>query len=197
MQLNPEVAGHRKAEHDISPIFLNRWSPSAMTSGEISEKQLMSLLEAGRWAPSSYNNQPWRFIYGLRGTPAWDLLFGLLGDYNRKWAANASALVMVISKKTFDFNGKPSKTHSFDTGAAWMSIALEASISGVAAHGMEGFDYDKARTELGIPNDYDVEAMFAVGIRAPRENLPPDLAEREVPSGRRPLKEIVMEGRFR
>lgn len=156
----------------------------------------MSLFEAARWAPSSYNNQPWRFIYAKRGSEYWDRLFGLMVEFNQSWTKNAAVLIAVISKKNFDFNGKPSPTHRFDTGAAWENLALEASARGLVAHGMEGFDYERARKELNVPDDYDVEAMIAVGKPGKKEDLSPDLQEKEVPSDRRPLNEIVMEGVF-
>lgn len=168
-----------------------------MTGEEISDAELMSLFEAARWAPSSYNNQPWRFIYAKRNTTYWKKFFSLMVEFNQGWAQNAAALVVVISKKTFDHNGNPSRTHSFDAGAAWENLALEGSHRGLVVHGMEGFDYDKAQKELGIPQDYCVEAMIAIGKHAPKESLPDALQEREVPSQRKPLKEIVMEGMFR
>jgi len=164
---------HRKPEYDIDPIFVNRWSPLAMSGEPLDEKDLMPLFEAARWAPSSYNNQSWRFIYAKRGTPAWERFFDLLWDGNKPWAKNAGAFVLIISKTTFDMNGKPSKTHSFDTGAAWENLALEGSRRGLAVHPMEGFDYDKAREACRIPDGYQVEAMIAIGGRAPKETLPP------------------------
>jgi nitroreductase len=187
----------RQSGHSIQSYILHRWSPRAFSDEAIVEEELMALFEAARWAPSSYNNQPWRFIYAKRGTPHWDRLFGLMGEFNQSWTHKAAVLIVVISKKTFDFNGKPSSTHRFDTGAAWENLALEASARGLVAHGMEGFDYEKARSELGVPDEYDVEAMIAIGKPGKKEDLPPDLQEREVSSDRRPLSEIVMEGIFR
>jgi nitroreductase len=178
-------------------MILCRWSPRAMTGEPLDDDELMALFEAARWAPSSYNNQSWRFIYAKRDTPAWDKLFGLLVEFNQSWCKNAAALVVIISKATFDFNGKPAITHSFDTGAAWMSLALEGSRRGLVVHGMEGFDYAKAKTVLGIPDGYQVEAMCAIGKRAPKEALPADMQAREQPSDRKPLKDIVWEGMFR
>ncbi|HEX9830803.1 MAG TPA: nitroreductase family protein, partial [Thermodesulfobacteriota bacterium] len=80
------------------------------------------------------------------------------------WAKNASALIVIISRKTFDHNGKPSRTHSFDTGAAWQNLALQGALKGLVIHGMQGFDYDKAREVLNVSDDYEVEAMAAVGM---------------------------------
>lgn len=186
----------RQPTYSIQPFILNRWSPRALSGESITDEELMSLFEAARWAPSSYNNQPWRFVYAKRETEHWDRLFGLLGEFNQSWTHKAAVLVVVISKTTFDFNGKPSVTHAFDTGAAWENLALEASARGLIAHGMEGFDYAKAKTALNVPDDHEVHAMIAIGKPGKKEDLPPDLQEREVPSDRRPLKEIVMEGSF-
>jgi len=196
-QLSNEVRQSRKPEHEVHPLILNRWSPRAMSGEEVSDNELMPLFEAARWAPSSYNNQPWRFVYARRNTKDWDKLFGLMGEFNQSWAKNAAVLIVVASKKTFDFNGKPSITHNFDAGAAWQNLALEAARKGLVAHGMEGFDYGKAREALEIPGDYDVECMIAVGRKGRKEDLPKEMQERETPSTRKPLKEIIMEGKFR
>ena len=168
-----------------------------MTGEDITEEELMALFEAARWAPGSRNNQPWRFIYAKRNTPHWKTLFGLMGEFNQSWTKNAAVLVVVVSKNTFDLDGKPSRTHSFDAGAAWENLALEATTRGLVSHGMEGFDYAKAKIVLGIPNDHTVEAMIAIGKRGEKEILPADMQEREIISDRKPLKEIIMEGKFR
>jgi nitroreductase len=111
----------RKSNYPISSIILNRWSPRAMTGEELSDKELMTLFEAARWAPSSYNNQPWRFIYAKRNSPNWEKFLNLLVSGNQIWAKNAAALVVVISHNNFEHNNKQARTHSFDTGAAWSS----------------------------------------------------------------------------
>lgn len=187
----------RRPEYPVNSIFLERWSPRAMSGEEIQEVELMSLFEAAKWAPSSYNNQSWRFIYAKKNTANWVKFFGLLGEFNQTWCKNAAALIVVVSKTTFDSNGKPSRTHSYDTGAAWANLALQASLNGLVAHGMEGFDYDRAKTELGIPDDYTVEAMAAVGKPGKIEDLRPALRDMEAPSDRKKLAEIVFEGKFR
>ena len=185
----------RKTEQDINDIFVNRWSPRAMSGQEIDEKTLFSLFEAARWAPSANNNQPWRFIYARRNTKHWDTFFNLLAEGNQVWAKNAAVLIVVISKTTFD-NGKPSITHSFDTGAAWVSFALQGSLGGLVVHGMQGFDYDKAKEILRISDGYSVEAMIAVGKKGKKEDLPDYLQEREFPSSRKTTAELAMEGSF-
>ena len=186
----------RNVEYNINPLFVNRWSPRAMSGEEISYDDLMGLFEAARWAPSSYNNQPWRFIYAMRNTDHWQRLFSLLVDGNKIWAQNAAVIIAVISRKNFEFNEKPAITYQFDAGAAWENLALEATTKRLVTHGMQGFDYNAARKVLAVPDSFDIMAMVAIGKLGQKENLPNDLQEREYPSDRKPLKEIVMEGKF-
>jgi len=192
-----EIQAKRTSEYPINPLILSRWSPRSMTGEELGDDDIMSLFEAARWAPSSFNNQPWRFIYAKRNTEHWDRLFNLLVDVNKTWAKNAALLAVVISRINFEFNEKPARTHQFDTGSAWENLALEASSRGIVAHGMQGFDYEKAKTELGIPADFEVMAMIAIGKRGPKENLPTELQDKEKPNDRKALKDIIMEGTYR
>ncbi len=186
---------HRDGQHGVDPLFVRRWSPRAMNGEAVSEDELMRLFEAARWSPSSYNNQHWRFVYARRDTADWDRFFDLLAEGNQAWANEAGALVVMISKTTFDYNGKPAKTHSFDTGAAWMALALQGTISGLVVHGMQGFDYDAARGALDVPEGYEVEAMCAIGHPGDPQELPEDLRG-ERPNDRRPLSEIVFAGKL-
>jgi nitroreductase len=192
-----EVKKVRQNDYSIHPLILDRWSPRSMTGEEISEKELRTLFEAARWAPSSYNNQPWRFLYARKNSASWPLFFNLMVDFNKGWTKNASALVLAVSGKNFEHNNKPSTTHSFDTGAAWMALALEGAFRGLVVHGMEGFDYAKARKDLEIPDDYQVEALIAIGKRAPVDRLPEDLQKKEKPSLRKAIDEISWEGKFK
>jgi nitroreductase len=143
------------------------------------------------------NNQSWRFLYAFRNTPHWDKFFGLLTPNNQGWCKNAAALIVVVSKKTFDSNDKSARTHSYDTGAAWYSFALQGVMMGLVVHGMQGFNYDKAASELGVTDEYQVEAMAAVGRPGNKEDLPPALQVREVPSQRRKVEEFAFEGGFK
>jgi nitroreductase len=187
----------RKSEYPINPIILNRVSYRAMSPHDlVSEAELFSLLEAARWAPSSYNNQPWRFIYAKRGSKYFDSFFDLLIDFNKSWCKSASFLIIVASYRNFDYNGKPSRTHNFDAGAAWENFALEGTSRGLVVHGMEGFSYDRAKSVANLPENYDIEAMLAVGKKGKITDLPEELREKEVISQRKPLKEIVFEGKF-
>lgn len=187
----------RKPEYPIHKLFTDRWSPRAMSGEPITDEELMTLFEAARWAPSSYNNQPWRFIYAKRDTPHWDHLFDLMGEFNQSWTKNAAVLVVVISHKVFEYDGKPARTHSFDAGAAWENLALQGTLMGLVVHGMQGFDYDKAAKGLNIPDDYKVEAMIAIGRPGKKQDLSEELQKREEPSDRKPVSEFVFEGKCR
>ncbi len=191
----------RHSDFPIDKLFLERWSPRAFTGEEISEQDLLTLLEAARWAPSSYNSQPWRFIYARRGTPHFDKLLSFLIEFNQSWAKTASALVVLVSNSTMLPPGKdtpvPSHSHSLDAGAAWANLALQATISGWHAHGMVGFDMERAFAELGVPAGYRVEQVIAIGRKGDKSILPEGLAAREVPSDRLPLAQVAMEGSFK
>lgn len=185
----------RVASHPIEPMFLERWSPRAMSGEALDHADLQRLFEAARWAPSSGNNQPWRFLYALAGTPHFTTYFELLAPGNKPWAAKAGALILIVSGKLRS-NGAPTRTHSFDSGAAWMSLALQGSRMGLVVHGMEGFDDAGARVGLGVPDDHAVEIMVAVGKPGRVEDLPEPYRPREVPSERKPVESFAFEGAF-
>jgi len=186
----------RKPDHPIEPILLDRWSPRAMSGEEIPQEELMRLFEAARWAPSSFNAQQWRALYARRDTGHWQTFFDLLVDANKAWAKNAAVLILFISRRFFDHNNERSVTHSYDCGAAWENFALQGCRQGLVVHGMEGFDYERARKELRIPDEFQVEAMAAVGKPGSKESLPEKLRRRESPNERRKLSESVFEGPF-
>ncbi len=192
----PRAEDHRTPDHPIAPIFYRRWSPRAMSGAPLSDAELNTLFEAARWAPSTYNEQEWRFIYARRDTEHWSRFFDLLMPGNQAWCGNAGVLVVVLSHMVFSKTGKPNPVHTFDAGAAFENLALQASHMGLLAHGMMGFDRERAREALGVPDDYAVEAMIALGHPGDPDLLPPELRQREVPSGRKPIREITREGRF-
>ena len=186
----------RKADFPIQPLLLDRWSPRAMSGEPISREELMRLFEAARWAPSSFNAQQWRALYAHRDTEHWPVFFNLLVEANKVWAKNAAVLVVFISRKTFDHDNEPSVTHSYDTGAAWENFALQGFRQNLVVHGMEGFDYERARFDLRIPDEFQIEAMAAVGRPGPKELLPERLQKRESPNDRRKVRESIFEGPF-
>jgi nitroreductase len=193
--LRPEIQQSRKSDYPIHPLLLNRWSPRSMTGESLSDAELFSLFEAARWAPSSYNAQPWRFLYAKRETSYWNQFFNLLVEFNQKWCLKAAVLGIILARKTFEKTNKPSATHALDTGAAWQNLCLEGTHRGLVVHGMEGFNY--AEAQHLVPKDFEVLAMFAVGKRAPKENLPPELQQKEMPSQRKKISEFIFEGEMK
>ena len=167
-----------------------------MSGEKLTDEEVFQLFEAARWAPSTFNEQEWRFHYARRDSPHWTSFFGLLAEANKVWCENAAMLVLILSHKVFNRNGKPNPVHLFDCGAAFQNLALQGTAMGLVVHGMAGFDFDRARDELFVPDDYAVAAMFAVGRPGDPAKLPPDLQEREFPSDRRPIRATIFEGPF-
>ncbi len=189
----------RTPDHPVLPLIVERWSPRAFTGEPIPEAVLFSLFEAARWAPSAYNSQPWRFVYGTAGTPGWQKIFDLLVPFNQGWGAKASALVLVLSKSTFSpAPGKEqeSGTHAFDTGAAWANLALQAHSLGWFAHAASGFDAARARETFHLPADVHPIAVLLIGRQGDPASLPEALQAREVPSPRKPVAEFAFEGDY-
>jgi nitroreductase len=190
----------RKTEYEIHPLFTQRWSPRAFTGEPIDDAQLFSLFEAARWAPSGNNSQPWRFIYAKQGSASWPKFIGLANELNQRWASRASALVVLVSKTTNVRNGDtqptPLRNHSLDAGAAWVSLALQAAHIGLITHAIGGFDRERARVELGIPEGFHIEILIAVGKQGDRNLLPEEIQAREQPTPRKPLRSLVAEGQF-
>ena len=186
----------RSADHAVMPQLLDRWSPRAFDPRPIDDEALMTILEAARWAPSSRNRQPWRFVYAMRGDAHWDALFSTLMPMNQLWVQNASALIFILSDKFMenDGNKSPSHSHSFDAGAAWMALALQAHSMGLISHAMTGVDMESAAKLLNFSDDFRVEAAIAVGYMGDPASLPEQWRAREVKSGRRPLAETVFHG---
>ena len=194
--LQKEVDDFRSPEHDILSVLYERWSPRAMSGEGLRDGELKRLFEAARWAPSSYNGQPWRFVHARRDTPYWREFFALLGDFNRTWAEEAAVLVVLLSRKTFEHNDRPARTHSLDTGAALQNLALQGRAMNVVVRAMGGCDYGAAADLLDLSDDYSVEAMIAIGRPAETSVLDDELEEREEPSGRKPIRELAFEGRL-
>lgn len=167
-----------------------------MSGERISYHELMTLLEAARWAPSAYNEQEWRFLFALRDTEHWDTFFNLLVEANQSWCKQAAALIVVCSNTLLSKDGSPNPVHEFDAGAAFQNLALQGTVSGLVVHGMSGFDTRAAVRQLQIPPDHEVHAMVAVGRPGDPSELPEDLQDRETPSSRKPLDSLVAEGHF-
>ncbi|OTP74842.1 nitroreductase family protein [Caballeronia sordidicola] len=180
----------------IDPLLAGRWSPRAISNKAVSREQLHSLLEAARWAPSSYNMQPWRFVVFDRShdQAAFDKAFATLVPFNQGWNADVPVLVCVLAK-TLTSKGEVNRTAPYDTGAAAFSLALQAHSVGLVAHQMSGFDTNAFRETFSPPDDVEVIAMIAVGHPGDPATLDDALRERELaPRARVALSEIAFDG---
>lgn len=188
-----EVKSYRKPDYAIDDVFVERWSPRSFLEKEVPEEILLTILEAARWAPSAFNEQPWRFIIAKTAEER-EKFYPFISENNLAWCKKAPVLTLILSKKTR--NGEPLISHSFDTGAAWAHMALQANKCGLVTHPMTGFDFDKAREMLEIPEEYAIEALIAIGYQGEKEDLPERFQDREQPNGRRPIMESIYSEKF-
>lgn len=165
----------------IHPLLKERWSGRAYDgSRSLSPEDLAVLAEATRWTPSCMNLQPWRFIPAIRGeTPIWDQVLEALAPSNQVWAKEAPLLVTVAADTLFA-DGKPNRWARYDTGAAAMALALQATNLGLMAHQMGGIVADQLKTVLDLPESFEVMTVIAVGYQLSREQVPESLKEREL-----------------
>lgn len=185
----------RKADNKINNLFLKRWSPRAMSGEKITEKEMKQLLEAARWAPSSYNGQPWRFYYAKKGDEHFEKYLDIVNEFNQSWADKSGALLIVATTGVFEHNGEPDNTHKLSVGAAYENLALQGADMDLVVHGMAGFDYKAAKEYTGMPESHEVICMAAIGKPGNKEDLAEQLQERETPSDRKPLNEISFNGK--
>ena len=177
-------------DHPVHSLIERRWSPYAFSDKPVDPADLTSLLEAARWAPSSYNDQPWRFIVATRDNPeAYQRLLECLVPANREWAGKVPVLMLSVASMNFAKNGKPNRHAWHDVGLASAMLALQAADMGLAAHFMAGFDVDRARESFAIPDGFEPAAAIAVGHRLAEPN-----AEGPSPRERRPLDEFAYAG---
>ncbi len=170
---------------NISTIIKNRWSPRAFDSRPVEELKLQAVLEAGRWAASAYNEQPWRFAVGRKGDEKYEKILLSLVEWNRQWAGKAPVLILNLAKKTFSRNGKPNATAWYDLGQAVAQMALEAVNQGLVSHQMSGFHAAEAVRSLGISEDFQAVSVMALGYYGRVETLPEDMRETELALRRR------------
>ena len=184
----------------IDDLLARRWSPRAFDANrKVSHEQIGVLVEAARWAPSCFGDEPWRYLIWDRhiDEASWRKAFDCLGEGNRKWVINAPVLMLSCAGSKFRHNGSPNRFGPHDTGAASMALVLQAVASGLAAHQMGGFDADKARAAFAIPEEYTPMAMIAVGYQAEPEILEGDLLAREkAPRSRQPVGNHFFAGRW-
>ena len=185
-------------DHPVHDLIKERHSPRCFSGREVDAKTLASLFEAARWAPSSFNEQPWRFVIARREDKEnFERILDLLSPGNQGWAQTARVLGISIAKKTFTRNGKPNRHALHDVGLASAMMAAQATAHGIGMHMMAGFDRERAQSELGIPEDFDPVAAFALGYPEEPENLPDSERERvEKPRTRKPLDELLFGGRW-
>lgn len=187
-ELVTRAANGREAAAPVASPLLERWSPRAFHGDGLPEAHAQSLLEAMRWAPSCFNEQPWQVVWAHRDTPGFDRILGCLVPGNQQWAQRAALLMVIAARTRFRRNDESNRHAGFDSGAAWLALALQAERLGYRAHAMAGFDVDRAHEELGFPRDgVEPFAAVAVGRQAPATVLPESLREREAPSGREPV----------
>lgn len=187
-----EVLKQAPKETGINPIIAHRWSPRAFSDKAVSSEDLTKIFDAARWAASSYNEQPWRFLVGRKGDATYKKIFDTLIEFNQGWAKSAPVLVLSAAKKTFSHNQSPNNYGIHDTGAATATLTLQATALGLHSHGMAGFDAAKARDAFKIPEDFEIGAVTALGYLGDTATLPEGLqAQETAPRTRKPLAEVV------
>jgi nitroreductase len=194
MSNNPaqESLKHAKTDLPVHDLILQRWSPRAFTTQAVTDADLKTLFTAASWAASSYNEQPWRFLVGRKGDETYKKLFDTLAAPNQTWAASAPVLFASFGNKTFSHNGAPDAYGLHDAGAATANLALQAAHMGMHIHGMGGFDKDTLRAFFGVPSDFDVAAVWALGYVGEPDSVPDNFKDAEkAPRTRKPLDAFV------
>lgn len=179
----------------VLPIFHERWSPRSFSDRAVTRETLARIFEAARWAASSFNEQPWRFIVGERGTETYKHIFDSFVEFNQKWTVLAPILILGVARTKFSHNETPNRFAVYDLGAAASYMTLQAAALGVSTHQMAGFDENKARELLGIPPEYAIGSAIAMGYQdEPAKLGDPRMIENETgPRQRKPHSEIVFE----
>jgi nitroreductase len=196
MTLSAVEVSHLKqapAIEGVLPVVLNRWSPRSFADRDVSTNDLKKLFEAARWAPSSYNEQPWRFLVGHSGSNTYKKIFQSLIGFNQSWAGKAPVLILGAAKTKFSHNDSPNGYALYDLGAASAYLVLQASALGLSTHQMAGYDQAAARTALGIPEDFVLGAVIALGYQDEPAVLGQEqlIALETTPRERKPLSDFV------
>jgi nitroreductase len=182
-----------QTNEDVLPVMRSRWSPRSFSNREVSSADLRRVFEAARWAPSSYNEQPWRFLVGVRGTETYQKILSSLGEFNQQWASTAPVLILGAAKKHFTRNNTPNGFNVFDLGAASGFITLEAAAIGLHTHQMAGFDKEVARKSFQIPDEFEIGSVMALGYQGEPSALKNEqmVSQETAPRTRKELSEIV------
>jgi len=184
-----EFISGRDALEGVDPLFVDRWSPRALLSDPIDQETLNRIFEAARWAPSAYNEQPWRFYTSTPET--FEAYLSLLMDGNKPWAKDAAVIGFLVGKKTFTLNAQDNASYQLDCGSAWMSMALQAHIEGLYTHGMAGIEREAILEHFNLdPNEYFALMGFTIAKKGDPATLPDNYRKMEAPSGRKSLAEI-------
>ena len=186
------------SEFPVHELIRERWSPRAFADKPVPQDVLRSIFEAARWAPSSFNEQPWAYIVATKDDKEnFEKMLSVLVDFNVQWAKSAPVLALAVAKLTFAKNNAPNRNAQYDTGAATALLSVEATARGLAVHQMAGFDAEKARQVFGIPKGWEPIAALAIGYPGDPASLPPPLKDREMaPRTRKPIAEFVMSGQW-
>jgi nitroreductase len=186
-----------KTKYQLHELIAGRWSPRMFSTEAVGRDEVKNLLEAARWAASSNNAQPWRFIYAFKGSRGYEKIFNCLSDFNQKWARNAPVLMLTAILEKFD-SGKENYHALHDLGLAMGNMTLQAQSQGIALHQMAGVDWKKAQDVFGIPEDYHVATAVAIGYYGGDAcDLPDEIEKMELQKRKRlPLDEIAFEGKW-
>jgi nitroreductase len=185
----------RQASASVEPMFTERWSSKAFSDRQLTDDQIASLFEAAHWAPSSANKQPWVFVYATDG-PDRERFNTVLNEGNARYAPKAPLFILVFAR-TVDVDGRNQRTAQFDTGAAWMSLALQANRMGLNTRAMGGIDRDVAYEVAGVPSDtFESICAITVGYRGTDDDLHPRMAKENQANDRKSVSEIAFKGRY-
>ena len=182
------------AHPKILPAILHRWSPRSFADRDVSPDDLSAIFEAVRWAASSFNEQPWRYFVGTRGSETYQKIFQSLGEFNQAWARSAPVLILNAAKTTFSHNNSPNPVALYDLGASAATMCYEAITLGIFTHQMAGYDRDVARKLFGVPDDFIFGAVTAMGYLGEPSALPNEqyVKQEVAPRQRKPLPEFVL-----
>ena len=182
---------------NLNKLIRDRYSPIIFQDKPIEPEKVELLFEAARWAPSSYNEQPWRYFAGVKGTNAWQQIFDLLAEGNQTWTKDVPFLVISVASMKYAKNDKDNRHGYHDTGMATENLVLQATDLGLHVHQMGGFDEVKAAEVFELPPDFEAVAVAAIGYKGDEADLTGDMKERaDDPRTRRELSETVFEGTF-
>jgi nitroreductase len=184
--------------HDLHPVLINRWSPRAFDEKAVEKVKIERMFEAARWSPSASNEQPWRFIVGIKGDETYQKIFDTFVEFNQLWAITAPVLVLSVGyTKSLKNPGQNNPTYTYDVGQAVAHLSFQAHADGLHVHQMAGFDVSKAELDFNVPADYKVLTALAVGYIGDPEILHPNLKVMEYDKReRRPAAETVFSGSF-